>query len=302
MGIKGVIFNIQRYCVHDGPGIRTVVFLKGCPLRCLWCSNPEGQNPYPEILYYEDRCKRCFLCRGVCPRNAIEIGDNKLTISRERWDACGKCVESCSNNALRIVGRVMSVEDVLEIIKSDMKFYYDSEGGVTLSGGEPLYQADYSMEILKGCKKMRIHTAIETSGYAPWDTVIKPMLPYIDLILFDIKHIDPEAHRRYTGVSNELILRNLKLINSYGGKIVVAVPLIPSINMFKSVVEGIARFLSTLRNVEKVVLRPYHRLGVPKYRLLGREYKLAHVSPPAEDDLLYYKKIIEEWGITCEIG
>ncbi|MEM2225865.1 MAG: glycyl-radical enzyme activating protein [Candidatus Bathyarchaeia archaeon] len=294
MGASGLIFNIQRYCVHDGPGIRTVVFLKGCPLRCIWCSNPEGQNPFPEILYYEDRCKRCSLCATICPQGAIELRGGELAINRRKCDSCGKCAESCPNGALKMVGEVKGAGEVLEVVGRDMKFYRDSGGGITLSGGEPLYQPDFSIEIVKGAKRMRIDTAIETCGHAPWEGAIKPLLPYADLILYDVKHSDPEAHRRYTGESNELILRNLKLIDAYGKRMVISIPLIPTVNMFEGVIRGIVKLIADLKSVEGVALRPYHGFGAPKYKLLGRDYQLGHINPVGEDELSYYKELISD--------
>jgi len=294
MSAIGTVFNIQRYCIHDGPGIRTVIFLKGCPLRCIWCFNPEGQNPFPEVLYYEGRCRKCFLCEKICPKSAIKVRNKKLTINRRRCDSCGKCADSCPNDALEMVGEAKNVREVLEVVKRDMKFYNDSGGGITLSGGEPLYQPDFSMEIMKGAKKMRIDTAIETCGYAPWEEAIKPLLPYVDLIFYDIKHCDPKSHKIYTGKSNELILRNLELIDIHGKRIIISIPIVPTVNMYEEVIEGMIKLISGLKNVEGVALRPYHELGVPKYKLLGRNYQLRHIKPIVEEELSYYKKLISK--------
>ncbi len=263
-------------------------------MRCIWCSNPEGQNPFPEVLYYEDRCKRCFICVAICPKRAIEARDEGLVINRQRCDSCGKCVESCPNGALEMVGEVKNAEEVLEVAGRDVKFYRDSGGGITLSGGEPLYQPDFSMEIMRGAKRMGIDTAIETCGHAPWEEAVKPLLPYADLILYDLKHSDPEAHKRYTGESNELILKNLKLIDAYGRRMIISIPLVPTVNMSKGVIDGIVRLISDLKSVEGVVLRPYHAFGVPKYRLLGRNYQLGCVNPVEGEELLYYKELISD--------
>jgi pyruvate formate lyase activating enzyme len=298
--VKGIIFDVQRYSIHDGPGIRTVVFLKGCPLRCAWCDNPEGQNPNIELLYYEHRCTWCLSCIRSCPIDAIKVVEGRLYIDREKCIVCDKCVEVCPNDALKLCGQIVSVREVLNIIKRDLKFYYDSDGGVTLSGGEPLYQPRFTLELLKACKKAYIHTAIETSGYAPQE-VIRSVIPYVDLFLYDIKHIDSVIHKKFTGVPNELILRNLKLIDEYNKKIIITIPLIPSVNASEDIIKLIGKFISMLKNVIEIHLHPYHKLGVPKYKLLGRDYSLENVTYPSREEISYFKKLLEEYGFLVKV-
>jgi len=300
--VKGVVFNIQRYSIHDGPGIRTVVFLKGCPLRCAWCDNPEGQNPSIELLYYEHRCKLCLSCIRSCPVGAIRMVGGRLFIDRQRCTVCGKCVEKCPNDALKLCGQVVTVREVLEVVKRDFYFYRDSGGGITLSGGEPLYQPQFTLEILRACRGARISTAVETSGYASQE-VVKAIAPYVDVFLYDIKHLDPALHRRFTGVSNEVILRNLKLIDDLNRKIIITIPLIPTVNASENVIKSIGSIVSSLKNVVEVHIHPYHRLGIPKYRLLGRSYSFESESvlPPPEKEVLYFKKILEDLGLVVKI-
>ena len=244
--MNGTIFDIQKFCTSDGPGIRTTVFFKGCPLKCLWCHNPESQSTERQIMLYPDKCKGCGRCRNA--------GDDFV----------------CYNDARRSCGRVVSADEVMEEVLRDKVFYETSGGGVTLSGGEPLYQADFALEILKKAKEAGIHTAIETCGFASKQTVEK-IAEYTDLFLFDYKETNGELHRQFTGVDNAVILENLRLIDSLKRDIVLRCPIIPTCNDRQEHYNGIASVASSLANIKKIEIEPYHSLGEGKYSALGRE-------------------------------
>lgn len=288
--IEGWVLNIERYTLHDGPGIRTTVFLKGCPLRCLWCSNPESQQGRPELVYFEDKCIACGRCLDVCPQNAIlqDAPGEPVTVLFDRCDGCGQCVDACYVEALTLAGEKMTAEDVVSIVERDLPFYRHSQGGVTLSGGEALAQPEFSAEILRLCRSKGIHTAIQTSGQAPLKSVQK-LLPYLDLVIFDIKHLDNQAHQELTGVSNTQILENLSYINSNGTKIVIQVPLIPGLNDSEENLDNLGRLVESLPSVLGLSLLSYHTLGLAKYRCTGREYALEEL-PKASAEYLEEKK------------
>lgn len=299
----GIVFNIQRYCIHDGPGIRTIVFVKGCPLRCFWCQNPEGQSVKPQIFLNKDRCMGCGLCVSACPQRAIEVYSGKSRTKRDLCDGCGKCVEACLNDARSLMGRWVSAEEVFDVVKKDCIFYEKSGGGVTLSGGDPLAQPDFSIAILKLCKNNYIHTAIETCGHAPWKT-FKEVLEYVDLVLYDFKHMDPEKHEKYTGVSNNLILENAKRIcNELSIPMWARMPIIPGYNDSPDNIEATAKFIAEElgKSVKQVNLLPYHRLGETKFERLEREYSFS-IETPSEEHLANIKKVFESYGLTTYIG
>lgn len=303
MPIKGLIFNIQRYSVHDGPGIRTLVFIKGCPLRCLWCCNPEGQLSRPELMYFENLCTRCGTCVKVCPYGASVFKDGRVVVLRELCRACGECVKVCPNNARRLVGNYVTVDEVLNEVVKDMKFYVRSGGGLTVGGGEPLTQPEFVKELLRRAKEeYYIHTAIETSLYAPTE-VVKEVIKYVDYVFVDIKHIDPVRHRELTGVSNELILNNIRLVVnelSDGKEVVIRIPIIPKVNDDKENLKGIAEFIKSLKKEVPVELLPYHELGKSKYTALGREYpldKYVGVSPQSKEYIEEISKYLQSLGI-----
>ena len=298
-GLVGIITNIQRFSVHDGPGIRDVVFIKGCPMRCLWCSNPESQNGHPEIAFSKDRCighKDCGWCLAVCPVSAIKPSeDEKVNIDRVLCSNCGECVKVCPSKAIRLYGDVMAIGDVMKIIEEDRDFYLRSEGGVTVSGGEPLYQADFVCELLRNCQERAIHTAIETTGYGSWKD-LENVCQYTDLVFFDIKHMDTRKHKEFTGVSNELILENIvKLSHSYPNiPIVTRTPIIPTCNDSKENIEATASFLAEIESVTEYELLPYHAFGDPKYKQLGRKYSLSNLKPPSEEKMAELNNIAEK--------
>ena len=274
--LTGWVFNTQHYSLHDGGGIRTVVFLKGCPLRCEWCCNPESQRRKPELAFNAEKClgaQHCGLCKAACPEQALYL-DSKgmICVERQACSQCLQCVPSCPPQALHHFGREMSVSDVLEVVEQDAVFYQRSGGGITLSGGEPLMQGRFALALLQEAKQRHINTALETCGQGKW-AVLESMAPYLDSVYFDIKSMNDERHREYTRQGNEVILDNLsKLREAYPDlPIHVRTPLIPGFNSSWNDVRNILDFVLSLPNITYEIL-PYHRLGKDKYTLLGREY------------------------------
>jgi pyruvate formate lyase activating enzyme len=266
--LKGWVFNIQRYSIHDGPGIRTTVFLKGCPLRCFWCQNPESQNIYPEILLFKDKCTRCGMCVSACQNGANSLSSVSAEIERDRCTGCGKCVEACPNEARTLVGKSLAVEEVVKEVKKDTSFYNKSGGGVTLSGGDPAAQPDFSLAILKECKEAGMHTAIETTGNAPWKTLEK-ILEYTDFVLFDIKQMDSEKHYQGTGRPNALILENARKVSKLK-PMKVRVPLIPGFNDSEGDIRKTAHFVKEELGKVPLEILAYNQLGEAKYDRLGK--------------------------------
>ena len=281
---SGVIFDIKRFAVHDGPGIRTTVFFKGCPLRCLWCHNPESLKKARHIVFFGNKCIGCGECFKRCPNNAIEATPQGRKYYRDKCTLCGTCVEYCYAEATVMEGKEVSVQEVIEEVKKDMPFYENSKGGVTLSGGEPTMQPEFCLAVLRESKKAGMHTAIDTSGCVKWETFRK-ILEYVDLVLYDIKHMDPIKHREYTGLSNELILANLRKLDELGIPIEIRMPIIPGLNDSEENLSAAARFLSELKNVQRIKLLPYHRLGEGKYERLEMGYKLKDIKPPDKTEM-----------------
>ena len=264
-----VVFDIEKFAVHDGPGIRTVVFIKGCPLHCLWCHNPESQSFEPELLFDSGKCTMCGKCVSICPQHCHAIADGKHSFERINCVHCGKCTESCPAEALKAVGRKMSVSEVMAEVEKDRVFYQNSGGGITLSGGEPLAHFDFSSALLKAAKDAGLHTAVETSGFAPWER-INELLPLVDLWLWDVKAV-PEKHEKLTGVPAQPILENLKKLDQSGASIMLRCPLVPGINDEDVALNHIADLANTLKNVQRIDLEPYHPMGEGKSRNLGRQ-------------------------------
>lgn len=294
----GYVFNVQRYSLHDGPGIRTIVFLKGCPVRCQWCANPESQQFNPELAYNENKCiglKECGWCINSCEAEAIyEDLNGKIAIKREQCTNCGKCVDICPSKALTMYGDLKSVEEVLDLVEADSTFYSRSGGGITLSGGEPLAQAEFASEILKEAKRRRLNTAIETSGYADWDKAVT-VFEYVDHILFDIKNMDAIRHKEFTGVDNQPILENFKkLCNRFPNTpITVRTPVIPGFNDTEQDILAIIDFIKGYPNVKYEILA-YHRLGEPKYIYTGRKYLLSGIEPLPEERFMALKELVKQ--------
>jgi pyruvate formate lyase activating enzyme len=297
---KGCVFDIKKFAVDDGPGIRTTVFLKGCPLRCWWCHNPEGQTSTPELMYRQKRCIRCGECVKTCPSQALSLGTKQLSINRKICSLCEECAKKCSSEALTIVGKETSVEEVIGEIDKDSAFYQESGGGITISGGEPLMQIDFTDAILSECKKRNLHTAVDTCGYASHEA-IERIKDKVDLFLYDLKIMDAAKHRRYTGKSNRQILENFKTLAENGNGLLVRFPVIPMINDGKDNVKRIADFILSC-GVKRICLLPYHRAGIEKYRSLGRGYRLSSTKAPSERKLNSIKKLFESSGLTVKIG
>jgi len=277
--LTGVIFDIKRFAVHDGPGIRTTVFFKGCPLRCMWCHNPESLSIRRQIVFFENKCIGCGECFKRCKNGAVVATPEGRKYYRDKCTLCGTCVEYCYAEATVMQGRIATVDEVVEEVKKDMPFYENSNGGVTLSGGEPTMQPEFCIAVLAECKKANMHTALDTSGFVKTE-ILTEILKYVDLVLYDIKHTDPEKHKKYTGVSNELILYNLQHINNMEIPIEIRIPTIPNINDSEENFSEVAKLVNNLNSIERVRLLPYHRLGEGKYERLGMEYKLKGLESP----------------------
>jgi pyruvate formate lyase activating enzyme len=299
--MEGIVFNIQRYSLDDGPGVRTTVFLKGCPLSCLWCSNPESMNPLPEVTWRYTTCKRCGTCVETCPLGLITIDEDGVHIDRKSCDRCGKCVEACVTESLRMCGTRMTVEEVYNVVKRDIDFYKVSGGGITCSGGEVLMQADFVAELFKRCRENEIHTCADTSGFGS-KQAMETILAYADLIYFDLKHMDAAEHQRLCGQSNDLILSNLALVVEKGIPMVIRVPLIPGYNDSDENITALAKTVADMTKETPVNILPYHRYGENKYRMTDKTYQLDGVKYPTEEELEKAKQIIESFGLKCEIS
>ncbi|MFD3157789.1 glycyl-radical enzyme activating protein [Haloimpatiens sp. FM7330] len=298
--IKATVCEIEKYAIHDGPGIRTTVFLKGCPLKCLWCSNPETQKRENEVYYNMNKCILCGRCVQECSNNALKIEKDRVVVDRQKCEVCGECIEVCPMGALNLVGKTMSITDVIEEVNKDRIFYEKSGGGVTVSGGEVLINGEFVVELLKKCKEEYINTAIETSGFGKWDTLFN-ISRYADLIMFDIKHTNCENHKKLTGVSNETILNNLSKLSKLHSNIIIRVPLIPGLNDSVKNIQNTSK-IAKENGIKEIHLLPYHSLGKEKYRQLQKEYKLEQIKTPSKDNLASLKKVVEGFGIKCVIG
>lgn len=299
---SGWVFDIERYATGDGPGIRTLVFLKGCPLCCQWCDNPESQETQPQILYHKNKCVGCGRCIESCPEGAIQSDEEfGLLTNPEQCVLCGLCTEVCYSDARSIVGRRMTVGEVLDEVEKDRMFYETSGGGVTLSGGEPLAQPRFAEALVKEFKARGFHTALETSGFGPWNTLSK-LTDCLDLIFYDVKHIDSKRHKELTGVDNRLILENLRRLAARFSPIVVRIPFVPGANDSREDQMMMYRFLSGLGNISWVEILPYHRLGLSKYEGLGRAYGLGTAPSVNKRELSYLVDLGKEAGIDVKVG
>jgi pyruvate formate lyase activating enzyme len=297
--VVGNIFDIQRFSIHDGPGIRTIVFFKSCPLRCLWCSNPESQQWAAELMYTRSRCLDCDLCLSACPTGALSPSESCIVVDRAKCDGCGKCTAVCPSGALRLAGRQLTAEQVLAEVSRDDIFYGHSGGGMTLSGGEPLAQPDFALSLLQGARRLGIHTAVETTGSASANTV-RRVLSATDLILFDVKHVDPAEHRSGTKKGNARILENAYLAASLGIPMIVRIPVIPGFNDTIEEIVEIGRFARKI-GIPNLHLLPYHRYGLAKYAALGREYQLMNAAAPPTSQLQALKSALQAIDLKVSI-
>lgn len=298
---EGTVFNIQRYSIDDGPGVRTTVFMKGCPLTCLWCSNPESQCMLPEVTYRYTSCKRCGTCVKVCPVHAVKLEDDGVHIDRSLCTRCEECIKNCVPQALKMSGNKMTVDDVFKIVKKDADYYEASGGGVTASGGEILAQADFVAALFKKCREAGFHTNADTSGFGD-PAALEKILDYADLVFFDLKHMDPKEHLTLCGQSNSVILSNLERVVKKGVPVVIRVPLIPGYNDSEENLKALGSAVAAIAKDATVNILPYHRYGANKYRMIDMTYTLEDVPELTQEQLVQAKEIIESYGLTCEIS
>jgi pyruvate formate lyase activating enzyme len=297
--MKATIFNIQKFCIHDGPGIRTTVFFKGCPLKCQWCANPESQQFNEQITYNERNCKRCLCCVHACDKQALSLVDNSIYIDYSKCDQCLKCIDACQYNAMTKEGYQKEIDEIVAEVLKDKDFYEESHGGVTFSGGEVLSHIKEATELAKKLKKENIHIAIETTGFVS-SQAFKEFIQYIDLLLFDFKHPDPIKHKEGTGVDNKLILENLKLAKDMNKDILVRMPIIPGYN---DSLEDAKKTLKIFNNIgiKNIELLPFHQLGENKYRLLQKEYQYLEKKQLNKEDITYLKEFYEQNNLHVKL-
>ena len=299
--VTGIIFDIKRYAIHDGPGIRTTVFFKGCPLSCEWCQNPESRDPSPQVALLPNRCIRCGACLEVCPNADDEPPTGVVPIDRARCLLCGACVDACPSGARSMLGSTLSVPQLMTEIDKDRLFFDESDGGVTFSGGEPLMQPEFLLACLQACKGHDYHTAVDTCGHAPTETILE-VAAGTDLFLYDLKLMDDARHEEFLGVSNALVLENLRSLNSHGSLIWIRFPLIPGINDDEQNLAATAEFVRSLNGPPPVHLLPYHRIGSDKYGRLGIPYSMKETEPPTGQHVSDIAKRLSALGLDMKIG
>jgi pyruvate formate lyase activating enzyme len=301
--VRGSTFNIQRFCTHDGPGIRTTVFVKGCPLACCWCHNPEGLERGREMAYDPARCIGCRACLEACEHGAHQMLDSGAhAYDPSNCVRCGKCVETCYAGAMEAVGDEQSAQEVVDVVLRDKPFYDNSAGGLTVSGGEPLYQVEFTAAILQLCRQAEVSTALETSCLCPWATVER-FLPLVDYWMCDIKHIDAQRHRELTGADNTLILNNLRQLCASGARVLLRLPLIPGLNDQEEALLQLGAFVAELAPSEGLEVMPYHRIGTGKYGRMDKEYSLTDLPEASDDDVRRGAAVLRQAGVsqlTCQ--
>ena len=297
---QGTIFNIQRFSIHDGPGIRTTVFFKGCNLRCFWCHNPEAAAIQPQLQYFPEKCIVCGNCAAVCPEGAHRVVDGGRLFQRDLCRLSFRCVEECFSGALQKIGKDYTVPELVAEIERDQPYFESSGGGVTFSGGEPLLQKDFLKALLQICRARGIHTAVDTAGNLP-QAVFEEIQPLTDLFLYDIKACDEDIHRQATGVGNRRIHANLRWLAQAGSQVWVRIPVIPGVNDSQAEIQGIARLLAPLTGIQWVELMAFHTLGSEKYASLGQGYPAAGITPPSKERMAQIQAVLAEHGLNARI-
>jgi len=297
---KGTIFRIERFAVHDGPGIRTTVFLKGCPIACAWCHSPESQALASEFMPLADRCVQCGACAAACPHGAIDVLKLATAPMPADCDRCGACARACPSGARELVGRAVTAADIVEAVEPDRIFYEQSGGGVTFSGGEPLMQPEFLIEVIRQCKALGVHAAVDTSGYCGRSDLLR-VAELADLVLFDLKILDDRRHLAFTGVSNRLILDNLRALSEWARNVIVRFPLVPGVTDDEANVRSLGALVASL-GLRRVDVLPYHRAGIAKYRRLNRAYALEAVQPPSQEARDTVARALGGFGLTVTVG
>lgn len=295
MSEKAIVFDIQRASLHDGPGIRTTIFLKGCPLDCLWCHNPEATEDKRQLFFHFDKCTQCGDCVKVCEQDVHFFIDGKHMIDYDKCTFSGKCVDACNFDALKIIGTEMSIDDVMREVMPDFDFYTNSGGGITLSGGEPLHQLSFSMELLKKCKEVGVSTCVETSGFVS-ASLFKQVLPFVDILLFDYKITSTNEHKKYTGVPNQHILENLDLAYQHGIPIILRCPVVPGINDTDQHFKGICDIDMKYPNLKGIEILPYHTMGNSKRTSIGADETLTDLISVPPDVSAKWKEQLNAMG------
>ncbi len=299
---KGLIFNIQHYSLHDGPGIRTTIFMKGCPLQCQWCSNPESIEQAPQIGFHKQHCVKDYVCKNTCPLNAVSSSENNgfPEFDRTKCSACSShpCIPACTHGALELRGKEMDVETLWSEVEADRLFYLNSGGGVTLSGGEPTGHPEFAIQFLKTCRQKGLHTALDTSGFVSWE-ILTSILEQTDLVLYDLKHMDSKRHEELTKVPNEMILENAtRIAADTKSDLIFRMPLIPGYNDSDENIMATAAFVKK-SGASEITLLPYHRFGTNKYEIIGKQYPLADLISPDQNHLDQISENFRSFGISC---
>ncbi len=299
--VSGCVFDIKKYAIHDGPGIRTTVFFKGCPLRCRWCHNPESWKAAPEMSLRQSRCVRCGRCVELCPRNAVSILERGPVTDPENCTLCGACIDACPAGAREIVGQKMTVAEVMAQVKKDTIFYDQSGGGATFSGGEPLMQPEFLLALLAACRAEGIRTAVDTTCHAE-PQIVRRTAETADLFLCDIKHMNGPLHRQFTGVGNERILSNIRMLSALAREIYIRIPIIPGFNSGRDNIEQTARFVQSLKTIRRVDILPYNRGGLEKAVRLAGGVDLMQAQTPSDDTMTEIADTLRGYGFEVKIG